>query len=164
MKYDFHITLHNTCIALYLRKYYSVISDTNISIIKNYILEHMRYGCFSLLNFDAFDEFPEVGYSWNAFLLRSIIEKYISTLRIVESKAKDRRYERGIVVDSDSNIYDYIDIVVHTIKCNGTSEISESNLLSLLVLNDLSYKIIPQELYTENERLLYKDGQFTVIE
>ena len=162
--YDLAIDYVRISDSVYSKRNEFSISDTNISIIKNYILEHMRYGCFSLLNFDAFDEFPEVGYSWNAFLLRSIIEKYISTLRIVESKAKDRRYERGIVVDSNSNIYDYIDIVVHTIKCNGTSEISESNLLSLLVLNDLSYKIIPQELYTENERLLYKDGQFTVIE
>lgn len=140
------------------------IGDTAVDIIRNYILEHKKFDCFSLLNYDCFDELPDVGYSWNVFLLRSIIEKYMSSFRIVEPKAKDRRYERGIVVDSISDMFDYIDVVVHTIKCNGTNEISESNLLSLLVLNDLSYKIIPQELYVDNERLLYKDGLFTVLD
>lgn len=148
--------------SVFVKKTDFHINNSVVEFVRDYILKHMRYDCFSLLNYDSFDEFPDVGYTWNVFLLRSIIERSINIFRIVDTKARDRRYERGIVVSSEGTLNDYIDVVVHLIKCNGNTEISESNLLSLLVLNDLSYKIIPQELYGDQERLHYKDGLFTI--
>ncbi|MBQ6319260.1 MAG: hypothetical protein IJI23_05705 [Lachnospiraceae bacterium] len=43
----------------------------------------------------------------------------------------------------------------------GYSEISENDMLTILVMNNLTYKMIPKEIYT-SEIIEYKDELFTI--
>ena len=49
----------------------------------------------------------------------------MSDLRIVEIKTKDRRYERGIVIEANSDIIDYTDLIISFLKNMGMKEVSE---------------------------------------
>ena len=121
----------------------------------------MSYDYVSLINFDCWDELPEIGYDWNIYFLRSIIDRYIDGLKIVEIRTRDRRYERGIVVDAQSEITDYVDLVIHFLKSLGYSELSENNMLTLLIMNNLTYKMIPKELYV-SDKLKYENEKFVI--
>ena len=107
------------------------------------------------------DELPDIGYEWNEFFLRSLIDKFIPSLKVVETRAKDRRYERGIVINAESDITDYTDLVIRFLNVLGYSNISENNMLTLLIMNNLTYKVIPKELYS-SDKLIYEDECFRV--
>ena len=144
---------------VYVDKESFEIKDDTLMHIENYIRSRMQRGYVSLINFDAWDEMPDVGYEWNVFLLRSILDSYIKNLSVVEIRAKDRRFERGIAVSRDSGISNYDELVVHVLRDMGYSELSENYMLTLLVVNNLTYKIIPKDLYT-SDLICYDDGVF----
>ena len=95
--------------------------------------------------------------------MRTIVDLRISDLRIVEIKTKDRRYERGIIIKSEADIMDYTDLVISFLKNMGIKEVSESNMLTLLVMNNLTYKMIPKELYV-SDKLKYINEKFVILE
>ena len=45
----------------------------------------------------------------------------------------------------------------------GIKEVSESNMLTLLVMNNLTYKMIPKELYV-SDKLKYINEKFVILE
>lgn len=49
------------------------------------------------------------------------------------------------------------------LRGKGYSEISENDMLTILVMNNLTYKMIPKELYT-SEALEYKDEVFEIVQ
>ena len=95
--------------------------------------------------------------------MRTIVNIRMSDLRIVEIKTKDRRYERGIVIEANSDIIDYTDLIISFLKNMGMKEVSENNMLTLLVMNNLTYKMIPKELYI-SDKLKYINEKFLLPE
>ena len=83
-------------------------------------------------------------------------------MKTIEIKAKDRRFERGIVIDAQSDIKDYPELVSRFLKESGYTAISENNMLTILLINNLTYKIIPKDLYL-SDRFKYGDGVFTIL-
>lgn len=92
---------------------------------------------------------------------RKDLRKYINGLRVVETVTRDRRYERGIIVDAFSMVNNYSELVRDFLRKKGYSEISENDMLTILVMNNLTYKMIPKEIYT-SEIIEYKDELFTI--
>ena len=137
------------------------IASSDIEIIRTVIARKIRNNILSISQFDEWHELPKVEFKWNKFLFRTIIEEYIDEYLIVESKAKDRRYEKGIVVLKNLDVTNYIDLVIYYLIEIGKTEISEGDMLSILLLNGLTLKIIPKELYT-TDRLIFKNGIFKI--
>ena len=138
------------------------ISPNDLEIIENHMEFRLSRGFLSLFDED-FDGYPEIKYEWNSFLLRSIIDKFFSNYKIVEQRQKDRRFERGIVLRADSTINNYVELVIWLMKKNGFTELSENKMLSLLVVNGLTYKIIPKELYA-SDKLIFRNEMFSILD
>ena len=148
---------------MYIKRYAFDISEDAVNEIRQVLRRKMSKGYLSLINFDDCEDFPDVPYEWNVFLLRTIVNIRISDLRIVEIKTKDRRYERGIVIEANSDIIDYTDLIISFLKNMGMKEVSENNMLTLLVMNNLTYKMIPKELYV-SDKLKYINEKFLLPE
>ena len=138
-----------------------IIDDQTICEIEEKLRNCMTEGFLSLINFDEWDSLPELKYEWNVFLLRSIVGRFLESFKVIETRAKDRRYERGILVDRISSINDYPDLIALFLKNRGISEISENTLLTLLIVNNLTYKLIPKELYS-SDRITFEDEKFKI--
>lgn len=145
----------------YIKRELFRISDEEIEQIESVICQKMKNNFLSLINFESWGLLPNIKYEWNSFLLRSIIEKLSSKLKIIETRKKNRNFERGIIVNVDSSFSEYSEVVANYLKENGYSTISKSKLLSILIETGLTYKIIPKELY-DSESIKYLDEEFVV--
>ena len=148
---------------LYIRRDAVSISEQTIEAIEATLRSKMRCGFVSLISFKDWHTLPNIGYDWNAFLLRSVVDKYIERLKVIETRATDRRYERGLIVDDGSEYVDYADIVVAVLRASGVSSINERDLLEKLIKNGLTSKVIPKELFV-SDKIKYTDGIFVVPE
>lgn len=160
--YDIEQDYIRVSLTSYVKKDVFDISDKDIESVRATVLSNMEGHCLSLINFDSFDSFPEIGYEWNTFLLRSIVDNYIPSFEVIEVAIKDRRNERGIIVETTIGIHSYAELVSYYLKSSNIKEINASNLTSFLVVHDLAYRILPQELYQPNDYIDYKDGVFYV--
>lgn len=133
-----------------------------ISKIEDILCQKMKYDVLPIINFDEWELLPDIEYEWNRFLLHAIIDKMSNKLRVIETRTTDRRYERGIVVYADSEFVEYSEIVVHCLKENGYTTISEAQMLSFLIVNGLTYKMIPKELYNAN-KIKYMGEKFVIL-
>ena len=104
---------------------------------------------------------PAIEYEWNEFLLRSIIDSYLPEFRIIEPRTRDRRFERGVIVKTESNTTSYVDLIINVLSKNNITEISENKLHAFLIANDLSYKVIPKDLFV-SEQIKYEDNLFEI--
>ncbi len=146
---------------LYMKKDRFFIDEHSVAIVEKEIDNMLAQGYLSLINLDIWDDLPPIQYEWNSFLLRSIIELYLPRYTIIETKSRDRRFERGIVVYGDSGYVEYADLIVDLLKGLNYYQIAENDLLTFLIIKNLTYKMIPKELYTANQ-IKYEDGIFTI--
>lgn len=137
------------------------INDAIVNETGSCIESAMNAGFMPILNYEKWECFPELPYEWNSFLLRSVVDNYLPEYKVIETKNKDRRFERGVIVKASSNIVNYEDLVVQFLKSLGVSSIAENEMLSLLVVNNLTYKVIPVELY-KGARIIYKNEMFYI--
>ena len=121
----------------------------------------MESGVLSLLTFEEWEELPDIGFKWNSFLLGSIIEQFSPNLNVIEPNMRDRRYQKGIVVKVESDLSNYPEVIASVLQVNGMDEISEGKMLSYLIINGLTYKMIPKELYICDE-MKFKKGMFSI--
>ena len=145
---------------LYVKSANMNIDEHTLDAVSKWLEKRLEKGFVSLITAD-YSELPEIEYEWNSHLMRSIIDWYLPLYKIIETSAKDRRYERGIILYKESEIEDYIDLIIWLMNKNNIIEISENKMLSLLVINGLTYKIIPKGLYM-TDKLNYHDGTFSL--
>ncbi|MBR0413159.1 MAG: hypothetical protein IJI47_06300 [Eubacterium sp.] len=147
----------------YLRKSLFIISNSEKEELENYLAKYIRENRYlSLINYDDYDELPTVNdCEWNEFLFESIVQNYFDDYRIVQPKAKDRRYVKSIIVDAHSKYNSIDELVRDSLELNNVSTISERNLLSYMILNGFTRKVIPKEMYI-SDCFYYEDGSFTV--
>lgn len=75
----------------------------------------------------------------------------------------DRRFERGIIVDENSILKTYDDVVIRTLMSLGYRAVTEAEMLKFLIEHNLICRAIPKELYTA-DGLIFKDGLFRIKE
>ena len=100
----------------------------------------------SLQRFADSDECTPSGLCINDFVMNSIISKYGFGWHVVSPQAKDRRYEKGILVRDDKAITAYDQLVAQVIGDTGIRTLSASQMLSFLQIHQLTFKTIPKEL------------------
>ena len=144
---------------LYVRKEEYSINPLEIERITLALMQLLQNEFISISEFDKWDMLPYVGYDWNPFLLRSIVDIYIPSLRVIDMRKKHRSYERGIIVDAESIFVDYVDIVAFLIRQKNIKEIEESDLCSLLIDKGVASNIIPKEVYV-SDKIEYDEGLF----
>lgn len=145
----------------YMNKNYFEINDSDIKGIINVVKEYFSDGVMSLINFDDFSEFPKIKYEWNQHLLRSIIINFIPDFSIIEPSAKDRRYVKTIIIDSNMKIDNYQDLIIYLLKLEKISEISKADLFKFLLDRNLTTKLIPKDIY-DSEKIIHKNDIFKI--
>lgn len=128
-----------------------------ITCIRNIIDQNMEEGIMPLLNFEM-DEFPEWEYSWNEFIFETVIKECFSDIEVIHPIMKDRRYQRGIAVNKSTGLTSYSQIVAKKMLSIGCDCMTESQLLSFLVVHNLAKKAIPNEL--TNSDHIKKEGDY----
>lgn len=146
----------------YIKKDLFVVDTMTISRIEEVLCKKMKYNVLPIINFEEWELLPDIEYEWNKFLLHAIVDKMSNKFKVIETRTTDRRYERGIVVYADSEFVEYSEIVVHCLKENGYTTISEAQMLLFLIVNGLTYKMIPKELYNAN-KIKYMDEKFVTL-
>lgn len=146
----------------YIKKNAIKFSDAVIRSIDSLLMNNLENGFISLINVEKFDELPEFSVPWTPYLIKSIIDNYLPHYKIIESNHTDRRYERGIITKEESGVGDYVDLIVLLMKEKGLHSLTENKMLSFLMMNNLTYKAIPYDLYNTPERIRFADGVFSI--
>lgn len=124
------------------------VSQECVENIEKVIEAHMDNGYLVLDKFTEWTELPDIGgFEWNAFLLRSILDKYSREIKIVEPSMIDRRYEKGIAIPKNMDVDSYVEAVAKILYSRGYRELGESMMYRVLHNLGLAWKVIPLELY-----------------
>ncbi|MBF0554173.1 MAG: hypothetical protein HQK96_06380 [Nitrospirae bacterium] len=116
------------------------ISSDTISRIENATIRYMHgKGYVVLKKIDDFINYPEIGLSWNVFLLKSIIKEYSTGLKVIDFGAKDWRKMSRIIVEADRGFDTYEDILHHELQ-------TESEAIPFKDVNEITKHLKRQEL------------------
>lgn len=118
-------------------------------------------GYFAFSSIYSFDSFPDGEYKWNGFLLESIINEFSTGFRIIVPQVKDRRYQRGIIIRSESPIKSFEELVISLLNNDGITSLTEIEMMKYLKNKGVITTAIPQELY-DCSMLPYKNEVFTL--
>jgi hypothetical protein len=94
-------------------------------------------------------------------LVGSIIENYNCGFKLIQPQAKDRRYQKGIIVRDTSEISAYDELIAYLMKKDGINGISLLAFEKYLKNKGLINKVIPRELYN-SEYIYYKNESFWI--
>lgn len=134
----------------YIQKNTFSISERVLDELEISLIDLMELECVTLIDFDQWDKLPDIGYGWNEFILYAIIDIYGKKLRLVNQNISDMRYQRSIIVKSDSDFRKYSEVVAHALIGNNIESIEEDQFLSFLQIHGFAYRTIPKELYESN--------------
>lgn len=152
-----------TAADTYIRKDKFAVRDEDAEYLKM-LFENQAEGNWYLplqLFSDSEEELP-CGLQVNEFLLGSAATVCDLGWHIVAPQIKDRRYQRGILVKNSKEVFTYDKLVSAVLKENGVAEISESDLLSFLMIRSLALRYIPKDLQT-SALFRYAEGVYSVI-
>lgn len=147
----------------YVRKNAFVFEEVDVSYMKA-LLEGQAEGNW-YLPLQLFADSEEVcpnGLSVNEFLVGSVVALADFGWRIVAPQIKDRRYQRGILVQGTVDISSYDQLIATILKENGIQELAEDDLLAFLVIRSLALRYIPKDLQTSS-LFQYSDGFYKVL-
>lgn len=147
----------------YIKKSLVNVSEETVSSMDAVIASNMGTGSYVAL-FAAFnfDNYPDIGYRWNEFVLHSMIEGYSKKYRIIEPRMRDRRYKRGIIVGRDNPCTSFEELVAFQMKADNQLAIPQDQFAGCLIQKGLLLTgNIPQELY-EGDRVRLENGYFLI--
>lgn len=144
----------------YVKKDIFEVNDYVINELKSLINSKMDNGILPLINIE-FDDFPACEFEWNEFVLEAIVRKYYNELDIIQPSLKDRRYQRGVIVKKETDLFSYSQIVARKMLLIGKCKMTTSQFLSFLIINNLARKVIPSEL--NNSEFVKKEGDYYII-
>ena len=146
----------------YIIKKNFILSHNIIQKIELVLVQNMKLDILPIMNFINWDDLPDIGFEWNQFVLHSIIRSLGINLTIIETRTTDRRHVRGIIVYRKHGFREYSEVVAYFLKEKNITTISENSMLSFLIINGLTYKIIPKELFN-SDKIKYVDGKFNIL-
>lgn len=137
--------------------------ENDIDAIESEIKKHEKHGIVTISDSMNYAKLPDIGYEWNGYLLRSVIENFGKKYKVIQVQNKDRRYMQFFVVRKDSEFSSFDQVVAHLMSKNGVITISEGFMLKLLQGAGLRLKRVPAELKT-SRHLKYdsEKGTFSV--
>lgn len=147
----------------YVKKSLINISEETVSSMDAVVASNMGTGSYVAL-FAAFnfDNYPDIGYRWNEFVLHSIIEGYSKKYKIIEPRMRDRRYKRGIIIDRDSPCVSFEELVTAQMKADNYTVIPQDQFAEYLIQKGLLLTgNVPQEMY-EGDGVRLENGYFIV--
>ena len=96
-----------------------------------------------------FGSFPDVGYSWNEFLLEHYVAEYSHKYRLIHTDFNEN-YCRGAIVKKSSNINDFYGLVLNAVVNSDIKILEENEVLEYLytlgLIGRRSYKYIAEVL------------------
>lgn len=134
---------------------------TNFTLATKSLLNESGY--FALFSFFAFQGYPECQFEWNGFLVGSLIQEYNVGLKILSPQVKDRRYQRGIVVEESHPSNSFEELVAYVMKKDNLAPLNEADFCEYLKQKGLIYITTPQELYNCAE-ISYKNEMFSATQ
>ena len=143
------------------------LCDNNIKkireFIKNKLVEKPYVDIYNIINFS---ELPNIGYEWSNYILLEVIERYIPEFKVIESKFKDRRYRRPIIVKNDSDIQDIVDVIIYIIKYeyNDVENLTVGKIKDYLITNNIFVQSIPNEFFESEKILVDEYGRVAIKE
>ena len=145
----------------YLKKIKLVLSEETLNLIDKAILENMGASEYvALYAAFNFDNYPNIGYQWNEFVLNSVIKHYSLNYKILEPRMTDRRYKRGIIVKKTNTCSTYEELVIEQMKIDRITSIHQKEFSTYLRNKGLLLtENIPQELYN-GEGLRLEEDRF----
>ena len=147
----------------YVKKSLINISEETVSSMDAVVASNMGTGSYVAL-FAAFnfDNYPDIGYRWNEFVLHSIIEGYSKKYKIIEPRMRDRRYKRGIIIGRDNPCVSFEELVAAQMKADNFTVIPQDQFAGYLIQKGLLLTgNVPQEMY-EGDGVRLENGYFIV--
>lgn len=130
----------------YVKKNKLDIDSSLLPEIRGIIEKLFEDEYLAICNIDDYEQFPNIGYDWNGYLLESIIKNYFKDIKLIIPEYKDRRYQKTIILSDKIDVNSYPELVAYVVKKAGYKSMNEGAFLSLLVINGLAYKVIPKEI------------------
>lgn len=147
----------------YIEEKQLIINEKDLNRIEQLVEDNLNItGFYSLDSIHDFENYPEIEFEWNTFLLESVITKYLNKYRVVAPTIKDRRYQRNIIVKKSLGIKNFEELIVYVMKKDGRERYTESELYNLLSRNDLVSGLFPQEIYS-SDMISYKNELFKLV-
>ncbi|MPQ44576.1 sigma factor-like helix-turn-helix DNA-binding protein, partial [Clostridium tarantellae] len=113
------------------------IMNRVVKYIEN-IFENEDYINLSSLSENYKNELPKIQYSWNIYLIRSILVK--KGYRKINRTYTDARYEKLILVKNNSNIKTFDELLYKILKNNYTGKMNEVDIYDYFTKLDLVCK------------------------
>lgn len=152
-----------TATDTYVRKDDFMISEEDVKYLAE-LFESQAEGNWwlPLQVFADSEEMLPSGLPINEFLVGSLVAEHDFGWHIVAPQIKDRRYQRGILVRNSKDVSSYDRLVWMVLKDNGVTEMSESDLLTFLMIRSLALRYIPKDLQTSS-LFKYSESIYTVL-
>ncbi len=145
----------------YMKKDKFALSEETVKQIYQVIRRHMgKDGYLPIIQIDFYEELPDIGLAWNAYLMETILHHYPNeNYVLVSPHVEDRRYIKTIVVPKEKNVRRFDELVAAILKEVGDDGITLYQFENLLIAKGIIGKYFPKELY--QSKLFYQEeGKF----
>lgn len=104
----------------------------DISAIDTFLNAKIKDEYLPLLDFEGYDEMPEISYEWNGYVLESYLQQYSKEFKLVNLNFSVNE-PLGAIVKRDSGIVTYKDLIYHVLKDNKQKWSDSISALKYLV-------------------------------
>lgn len=132
----------------YILKSNIKINDNLIEEIRNIVDKKFKEKEYlSLIGFVDFRDFPDIGFEWNPYLLKSIIINYIKDYRVIEKGLKNKKCSYMTLVKDNSCIKNIVDLILFILKeeYREKENMTITKITNYLQIEDIIYKSLPNE-------------------
>lgn len=147
----------------YILKTRFEISEEDLQFVRELLEESASDNWFLSLQcfIDSEVELPS-GKSINEFFIAALVAEYRLGWHVVSPQMKDRRYQRGILIRDDVQVFAYDELISKVLRKQGIKTISEEDLQGFLQIHSLVYNYLPKELQ-KSAHFKYSEGMFEVL-
>lgn len=153
-------------ISDYIKKEKIVLTEKDKIQIKKFLDKHfINKEYIALLGIDNYEELPNLGYEWSAYLLSDLVKEYFNEYRIVERISEDRRYKKPIIVKGRSQLVNITDLIIYVIEneYNDFEGMTIPKLKDYLITNNIIGKVIPTEFYKSKRILVDEFNRIQIL-
>lgn len=120
------------------------ISEEKIDIIKNIMKDIIsQKGYISARKINDFIFFPNIGMRWNGYILKSIIEKYIPEIKVLQITTSDTFLLSAVFLNDDCEYDSYEELIRSIVK-------SEHDFTPFNDINEVKQWLQEEELINQN--------------
>lgn len=118
---------------------------------------------FPMLSIDDYKCLPDINFSWNAYLLRSVVEEYLDDFQIIRKSSEDWRFSSPILTKKELQLATLSETIIYIIENQYRGSHSTEELEEFLITNKYVYRALPKE-FLECEKLSIDEyGCFEIL-